>query len=65
MKLLQRLGIDAARMNENDSVFLYQLLLPIFSGVKSVIRKDMQKYYYSEVEKWSNIYEDQLGIGRS
>ena len=30
---------------------------------KSVIRKDPQKYIYSEVEKWSKVYAAQLGIG--
>ena len=30
---------------------------------KSVIRKDPQKYIYSEVEKWSKFYAAQLGIG--
>ena len=54
--LLQRIGLDAARMKENDALFFYQVLLPMCSVIKSGIRKDPRKYYYSEVEKWSNIY---------
>ena len=30
---------------------------------KSGIRKDQWKYFYFEVDKWSNIYASQLGIG--
>ena len=50
-------------MKDNYSMFLYQLLLPNFSVRNSGIRKDPRKCYYSEVEKWSNIYADQIGIG--
>ena len=32
---------------------------------KSGIRKYPQKYFYSEVEKWSNFYAYQLGLGGS
>ena len=52
-------------MKENDDLFLYQLLIPMCSFRKSGIRKDPQKDFYSEVEKWSNIYESQLSLGES
>ena len=61
--ILQRLGIDAARMKFNDALLLYKLILTRYSVRKSVIRKDPQKYIYSEVEKWSKFYAAQLGIG--
>ena len=59
------LGLGAERMRENDSLFLYQLILPMCSVRKSGIRKDQQKYFYSEVENWINIYSYQLGLGGS
>ena len=61
--LIQILGLDAACMKENSALFFYQLILPICSVIKSVINKDTRKYYYSEVDKWINIYADQISIG--
>ena len=42
--LLQSLGIGAAWMKDNDSLFFYQLVIPVYSVIKSVIRNDMRKY---------------------
>ena len=63
--LLQMLVLDVSRMKDNYALFLYQLILPMCSLIKSLIRKDPRKYYYSEVEKCSNIYADNLGLGGS
>ena len=49
--LLQRLGIYDAQMKDNDDLFLYKLILPIFPMRKSGIRKDMRKVFYSEADK--------------
>ena len=57
------MGIDAAHMKENDVLFFYQLLLLMCSAIKSGIRKDLWKYCDSEIEQWSNIYSDHIGLG--
>ena len=63
MNLLQRLGLNDARMKDNDTLFFYQLLITMCSVIKSGIRKDPLKDYCSELEKWSNIYVAQIGLG--
>ena len=60
--LLKSLGIDAAHMKDNDELFLYQLFLPMCSVWRSGIKKDMRKYFYSEVDKWGDIYAYRLII---
>ena len=50
-------------MKFNDALLLYKLILTRYSVRKSVIRKDPQKDYYSEVDKWSNIYAAPIGLG--
>ena len=62
-KLLQMIGLDAAWRKDSYAPFLYQLILSICSVIKSGIRNDLRKDYYSEVEKWSNMYAAQLGLG--
>ena len=49
-------------MKDYDALFFHQIIIPMLSVRKSEIRKDPWKYFYSEVEKWSDIYVDQLGI---
>ena len=62
-KLLQRIGLDDAWRKDNYAPFFHQLILPICSVIKSGIRNGLRKEYYSKVEKWSNMYAAQLGLG--
>eukprot|EP00957_Ditylum_brightwellii_P181631 13835862-Ditylum_brightwellii.AAC.1 len=50
-------------MKQKDALWFYQLLLPICDTLKSEIRNDPQKSYYSKVEKYAIIYAAQLGLG--
>ena len=52
-------------IREMDFLFLYQILLPLCDTFHSVIREDKRILYYYEVDKWSNIYNNQIGIGGS
>ena len=45
--------------------FLYQLLITMCSVGNSGIRKDTHNDLSSEVEKWINIYADQIGLGEA
>ena len=46
-------------------LLFYQLLLPLCDTSLSRIREDKWITYYSEVEKWSNLYAYQIGLGVS
>ena len=44
---------------------LLQLLLPLCDTPLSGIRENKRPLYYYEVDKWSNIYAYQIGLGGS
>eukprot|EP00957_Ditylum_brightwellii_P085001 6463230-Ditylum_brightwellii.AAC.1 len=50
-------------MKQKDALWFYQLLLPMCDVLKSGIREDPCKSYYSKEEKYTNIYAAQLGLG--
>ena len=65
---LTLLGLTAGRMRENednlpDSLFFYQLLLPVHD-TKRTVTGDPRQSFYQDVAKWSNLYAIRdLGIG--
>ena len=52
-------------LDEKNFLFFYQLVLPICDTERSGIKDDVILPYYSQVEKWSNLYAYQLGLGGS
>ena len=64
-KVLKKLGLNSTRMKTNDFLFFYQLILPICDTARSGIRNDKRLPYYAKVEKWSNLYAFQIGLGGS
>ena len=52
-------------IRERDLLFFYQLLLPLCDTPLSGIWENKRPLYYYEVDKWSNIYAYQIGIGGS
>jgi hypothetical protein len=64
-QLLKIMGLTEERMKTGDALFFYQLLLPICDPKRSGIRGDARKPFYSEVERFSNIYAFSIGLGGS
>eukprot|EP00957_Ditylum_brightwellii_P132617 10113286-Ditylum_brightwellii.AAC.1 len=62
---LQRLGLGPDKMKEKDTLWFYQLILPMCDIRKFGIRNDPRPSYYSKVETWTNIYAAHLGLGGS
>ena len=52
-------------IRERDLLFFNQLMFPLCDTPLSGIQEDKWIQYYSEVEKWSNLYAYQIGIGGS
>ena len=52
-------------IRERDFLFFYQIMLPLCDTSLSGIREDTWISYYSEVERWSNLYAYQIGLGGS
>ena len=52
-------------IRERDFLFFYQILLPLCDTSLSGIWDDKRIPYYSEVDKLSNIYAYQIGLGGS
>jgi hypothetical protein len=63
--LLKRMGLTEERMTTGDALFFHQLLLPICDPKRSGIQDDPRKPFYSEVERFSNIYAFGIGLGGS
>eukprot|EP00957_Ditylum_brightwellii_P045380 3439898-Ditylum_brightwellii.AAC.1 len=59
------LGMGPEKIKQKDALWFDQLLLLMCAVSKSGIRNDPCKTYYSKVEKYSNIYAAQFGLGRS
>jgi hypothetical protein len=64
-KLLKVIGLTEERMKTGDALFFHQLLLPICDPKCSGIKDDARKPFYSEVERFSNIYAFSIGLGGS
>jgi hypothetical protein len=64
-KLLKVMGLTDERMKTGDALFFHQLLLPICDPKRSGIKDDARKPFYSEVERFSNIYAFSIGLGGS
>ena len=54
--LLKKLGMSKERIQKKDCLFFLQLILPMCDTTKSGVRNDPRKLYYSDVEKFTNIY---------
>ena len=52
-------------MDDKDFLFFYQLLFPMCDVGKSGIVDDPRMSYYSEVEKWTQMYASAIGLGGS
>ena len=52
-------------MDEKDCLFFYQLILPICDPSLSGVADDPRKSFYTEVERFSNLYAAQIGLGGS
>jgi len=63
--ILKHLGMCKRVLDEKNFLFFYQLVLPICDTERSGIKDDVRLPYYSQVEKWSNLYAYQLGLGGS
>lgn len=50
-------------MEKRDSLFLYQLILPIFNTQRSGIDGDPRIPYYCDVEMFTNMRKAELGFG--
>ena len=64
-KLLKNLGMTQHIIRERESLFFYQLLLPMYDTPLSIIREGKWPLYYYEVEKLSNIYAYHIGLDGS
>ena len=56
---------DTTRYQRQGLLIFYQLLLPLYDTSIYGIREDKLILYYSEVQKWSNLYAYQIGLGES
>jgi hypothetical protein len=61
--LLKHMGLTKERMQAGDSLFFYQLQLPMCDPKKSGIDSDPQKDFYSKIDKFSNLYAVEIGMG--
>ena len=55
--------MNAKVIETENFLFFYQLILPICDTKKSGIDDDPRMSYYSAVERWSNFYAVNLGLG--
>ena len=56
---------DTTRYQRQGILIFYQLLLPLYDTSIYGIREDKLILYYSEVQKWSNLYAYQISTGGS
>ena len=61
--ILYKIGLTMERIQAGDDFLFNQLLSPMCDVAISGIRGDPRKAYYYKVEKFSNIYGMQLGLG--
>ena len=63
--ILKKLGLNAKRMKKMDVLFFLQVLLPIGDTSKSGVKDDPRMNFFLEVEKHTQFYATQFGIGGS
>ena len=63
--ILRKLGLTKGRIEMRDSLFFYQLILPICNTQRSGIHSDPRKSYYCDVEKFTNMSKAESGYGGS
>ena len=61
--LLATMGLTHSRMENIDALLFYQLLLPMCNPARSGILHDPRLPFYSEVEKFSQLYAIQIDLG--
>ena len=61
--LLATMGLTHIIMENIDVLFFYQLLMPMCNPVRSGILHDPRLPFYSEVEKFSQLYAIQIDLG--
>ena len=54
--VLNKLGLTAARIQDEDALFFYQLILPICDTKRSGIENDPRMSFYYELEFWTKKY---------
>ena len=59
---MKKYGLTKERMISGDSLFFFQLLLPICSPRKSSIPNDERIALYSDVTNYSNLYACDIGL---
>jgi hypothetical protein len=62
-KLDKNLLLKNSRMEIGDTLFFYQLLLPMCDPAQSGIHGDPHKAFYSKVEGFTNLYAYYIGLG--
>ena len=63
--ILYKIGLTKERIQVGDNFLFHQLLLTRCDVAMSGIRGDTSNAYYYKVDKFSNIYGMQLGLGGS
>ena len=61
--LLATMGLTHSIMEKIDALFFYQLLIPMCNPARSGILHDPRIPFYSEVEKFSQLYAIQSDLG--
>ena len=61
--LLSKMGLTTERMVLDDSLFFYQLLLPICDPTCSGITGVSRKQFFSKVKKITYLYAYSIGLG--
>ena len=66
--VLVQLGLSVTKLKDfdtglPDALFFYQLVLPISDTARNGIINDPRKSFFSEVNKFTNLYRCQKGIG--
>jgi hypothetical protein len=64
-KLLKKMGLTQARMENEDALFFLQLLLPMCDPTKSGIAGDPRRPCHTNVEAWTQKHATALGLGGS
>ena len=54
--MLKKLGLTADKVKNLDALFFFQLILPLCDTKKSGIDGDPRMSYYTDVEKYTNVY---------
>ena len=64
-KILNKLWMTQEIIRERDLLLFNQLMFPLCDTPLSRIQEDKRIQYYSKIEKCSNLYAYQIGLGGS